>query len=90
MKKTLTVLLIEDSADYAALVQQWLSIKLFRDDVSNLPRTCELENNCIHKRNVIGQQEETTFGQMFAPKSSNAIHCPANCQSQEINGPLEC
>ncbi len=27
MKKTLTVLLIEDSADYAALVQQWLSLR---------------------------------------------------------------
>jgi len=27
MKKTLTVLLIEDSPDYAELVQQWLSIR---------------------------------------------------------------
>src|SRR5271155_1141364 len=27
MKKTLTVLLIEDSPDYAALVQQWLSLR---------------------------------------------------------------
>jgi Flp pilus assembly CpaE family ATPase len=35
MKKTLTVLLIEDSPDYAALVQQWLSLRTDVDFVLN-------------------------------------------------------
>jgi pilus assembly protein CpaE len=38
MKKTLTVLLIEDSADYAALVQQWLSV---RTDITYIVKRSE-------------------------------------------------
>jgi pilus assembly protein CpaE len=52
MKKTLTVLLIEDSADYAALVQQWLSLRTDIDFVLHWTDSMEAGLNRLKQRGV--------------------------------------
>src|SRR5580698_6712043 len=52
MKKTLTVLLIEDSADYAALVQQWLSLRTDINFVLHWTDSMEAGLNRLKQRGV--------------------------------------
>src|SRR5271154_4859095 len=52
MNKTLTVLLIEDSPDYAALVEQWLSLRTDTTFVLLRTDTLHAGLNCLNQGGV--------------------------------------
>ena len=72
--------------------QKWMqdkfAIKFLVDDVANRAWTSELQHDCIHPRNVIGQEKESAFRQILCAERGDAIKTAHQCPSEKIQGVL--
>jgi hypothetical protein len=54
-------------------IQHRFAIKFLIDDVANWAWTCELQYDCIHPGNVIGQEKKSAAGQVFQPVRRDTV-----------------
>ena len=70
--------------------QEWLAIKFLVDDVTNWTRAGELQHDCVHPCDVVGQKQKSAAGQVSQPVRRDPVkaakHWPRNNMERALNG----